>query len=454
MKKNKYEIDMCNGTIMDKLISFALPLMVSGILQLMFNAVDIIVVGRFSGSQALAAVGSTTALINVFTNLFIGVSLGANVLAARFYAAGKDKEMSETVHTAITLALVSGVVMAVVGLVFSRWALEIMGTPADVIDQSTLYMRIYFLGMPFFMVYNYGAAILRAVGDTKRPLMFLIVAGVINAVLNMFLVIAFHMGVAGVAIATVISQMISCLLVLRCLYKTDSSYQLRFSRLCMKKFYLVQIFQVGIPAGIQSTVINISNALLQSSVNSFGSTAMAGYTAANNVLGFLYASVNAVTQACMSFTSQNYGVGKYKRMDRVLLDCGILSFVIAFVLGCGSYIFGGEILKIYTEDPEVIRCGVEILSITTVPYFLCGIMDLFPGALRGMGHSGVPMILSIIGTVGTRIVWIFWIFPQNRSLYTLFISYPASWAITIVMQVICFIFVRRTVHGQLKRNVA
>ena len=454
MKKNKYEIDMCNGTIMDKLISFALPLMVSGILQLMFNAVDIIVVGRFSGSQALAAVGSTTALINVFTNLFIGVSLGANVLAARFYAAGKDKEMSETVHTAITLALVSGVVMAVIGLVFSRWALEIMGTPADVIDQSSLYMRIYFLGMPFFMVYNYGAAILRAVGDTKRPLMFLIVAGVINAVLNMFLVIAFHMGVAGVAIATVISQMISCLLVLRCLYKTDSSYQLRFSRLCMKKFYLVQIFQVGIPAGIQSTVINFSNALLQSSVNSFGSTAMAGYTAANNVLGFLYASVNAVTQACMSFTSQNYGVGKYKRMDRVLLDCGILSFIIAFVLGCGSYIFGGEILKIYTEDPEVIRCGVEILSITTVPYFLCGIMDLFPGALRGMGHSGVPMILSIIGTVGTRIVWIFWIFPQNRSLYTLFISYPASWAITIVMQVICFIFVRRTVHGQLKRKTA
>ena len=439
---------MCNGTIMDKLISFALPLMVSGILQLMFNAVDIIVVGRFSGSQALAAVGSTTALINVFTNLFIGVSLGANVLAARFYAAGKDKEMSETVHTAITLALVSGVVMAVIGLVFSRWALEIMGTPADVIDQSSLYMRIYFLGMPFFMVYNYGAAILRAVGDTKRPLMFLIVAGVINAVQNMFLVIAFHMGVAGVAIATVISQMISCLLVLRCLYKTDSSYQLRFSRLCMKKFYLAQIFQVGIPAGIQSTVINFSNALLQSSVNSFGSTAMAGYTAANNVLGFLYASVNAVTQACMSFTSQNYGVGKYKRMDRVLLDCGILSFVIAFVLGCGSYIFGGEILKIYTEDPEVIRCGVEILSITTVPYFLCGIMDLFPGALRGMGHSGVPMILSIIGTVGTRIVWIFWIFPQNRSLYTLFISYPASWAITIVMQVICFWFVRRKIHRE------
>ena len=450
MSKNKYEIDMCNGTIMDKLISFAIPLMVSGILQLMFNAVDIIVVGRFTGSQALAAVGSTTALINMFINFFIGISLGANVLAARFYAAGKHKEMSETVHTAITLALISGVFMAVFGLVFSRFALELMGTPDDVIGQSALYMRIYFLGMPFFMLYNYGAAILRAVGDTRRPLVFLIVAGVTNALLNMFLVIVFHMGVAGVAIATVISQLISCFLVLRCLYQTESSYQLRFSRLCIKKCYLIQIFQVGIPAGVQSTVINFSNVLLQSSVNSFGSTAMAGYTAANNILGFLYASVNAVTQACMSFTSQNYGVGKYKRMDRVLLDCGILSFVIALVLGCGSYILGGEILKIYTEDAEVIRCGVEILSITTVPYFLCGIMDLFPGALRGMGHSGVPMILSIIGTVGTRILWIFWVFPQHRSLYTLFISYPASWAITIAMQAVCFVLVRRKVHGQLK----
>ena len=450
MSKNKYEIDMCNGTIMNKLISFAIPLMVSGILQLMFNAVDIIVVGRFTGSQALAAVGSTTALINMFINFFIGISLGANVLAARFYAAGKHKEMSETVHTAITLALISGVFMAVFGLVFSRFALELMGTPDDVIGQSALYMRIYFLGMPFFMLYNYGAAILRAVGDTRRPLVFLIVAGVTNALLNMFLVIVFHMGVAGVAIATVISQLISCFLVLRCLYQTESSYQLRFSRLCIKKCYLIQIFQVGIPAGVQSTVINFSNVLLQSSVNSFGSTAMAGYTAANNILGFLYASVNAVTQACMSFTSQNYGVGKYKRMDRVLLDCGILSFVIALVLGCGSYILGGEILKIYTEDAEVIRCGVEILSITTVPYFLCGIMDLFPGALRGMGHSGVPMILSIIGTVGTRILWIFWVFPQHRSLYILFISYPASWAITIAMQVVCFVLVRRKVHGQLK----
>ncbi|MCI5517283.1 MATE family efflux transporter [Roseburia sp. MUC/MUC-530-WT-4D] len=434
---------MCNGSIMDKLISFSLPLMLSSILQLMFNAVDIIVVGRFSGSQALAAVGSTTALINIFTNLFIGISLGANVLAARYYAAGRDKEMSETVHTAITLALISGVIMAFVGLIFAKGALELMGTPGDVIQLSTLYMRIYFLGMPFFMLYNYGAAILRAVGDTKRPLIFLIISGCTNAVLNMTLVIIFGLGVAGVAIGTVISQLISCVLVLRCLYHSEASYQLRFSKLSIKSAYLKPIFQVGIPAGIQSTVINFSNALLQSSVNSFGSTAMAGYTAANNVLGFLYVSVNAITQACMSFTSQNYGVGKYKRMDRVLLDCLILTVGVAGVLGGGAYLFGAQIMRIYTQDPEVIACGLEILAITTVPYFLCGIMDLFPGSLRGMGYSAVPMILSVIGTVGTRIFWIFVAFPQHRSLYFLFISYPGSWAATIVMQVICFYFVRK-----------
>lgn len=450
MKKNKYEIDMCNGTIMDKLISFSLPLMLSSILQLMFNAVDIIVVGRFSGSQALAAVGSTTALINIFTNLFIGISLGANVLAARYYAAGRDKEMSEAVHTAITLALISGILMAFVGFGVARGALGIMDTPGDVISQATLYMRIYFLGMPFFMLYNYGAAILRAVGDTKRPLVFLAVAGMANVALDLLLVIVIPLGVAGVAVGTVTSQMISCILVLRCLHKSEGSYQIRFSRLTIKGVYLKRIFQVGIPAGIQSTVINFSNALLQSSVNSFGSTAMAGYTAANNILSFLYVSVNAVTQACMSFTSQNYSVGKQKRMDRVLLDCMVLSAGVAGVLGVGAYVFGSQILKIYTSEPDVIQCGLEILAITTVPYFLCGIMDLLPGALRGMGRSAVPMVLSVIGTVGIRILWVYVFFPQHRSLYFLFISYPGSWIVTIAMQAVCFIFVRKQCIRQLK----
>ena len=336
------------------------------------------------------------------------------MLQTRFFAAGRKEEMSETVHTSITLALISGILMAFVGLVFFQRGIGINGNTGRC-DRTVdaLYADLLY-GNAVFMLYNYGAAILRAVGDTKRPLYFLIIAGVINAGLNMVLVIVFGLGVAGVGIATVFSQMVSCVLVLTCLCRTEGSYKLSFSKLSMKGYYLKQIFQVGIPAGIQSTVINFSNALLQSSVNSFGSTAMAGYTAANNILGFLYVSINSVTQACMSFTSQNFGVGKYKRMDRVLIDCMILSVGAALVLGCGAYFFGAEILQIYTEEADVIQCGVEILSITTVPYFLCGIMDLFPGALRGMGYSAVPMVLSIIGTVGMRVLWIFAFFSTAQ----------------------------------------
>ena len=449
LAKNKYEIDMVNGTIMPKLITFAIPLMLSGILQLLFNAVDIIVVGRFSGSQSLAAVGSTSSLINMLTNLFIGISLGANVLAARFYAAGKHKEMSETVHTSILTAFISGVLMIFVGIFFSRPALELMDTPSDVIELATLYMRIYFVGMPFFMLYNYGAAILRAVGDTKRPLIFLVVSGVTNACLNLLLVIVFKMDVAGVAIATVISQMISCVLVLICLYKTDAVYQLRFKKLRIKWEYLGQIFRIGIPAGIQSTLISFSNVLLQSSVNSFGSIAMAGYTAANNVLSFLYMGANSITQACMSFTSQNYGARKPKRMDKVLVDGLILQVVICLTLGVLAYVFGNQVSNIYTDDPNVIKCSVEILALTTVPYFLCGFMDTFPGVLRGMGRSTVPMILCLLGTVGVRILWIYCFFPHNRTLGYLFVSYPVSWIATIVMQLIYYIFIRKEVHKEL-----
>ena len=447
MANSKYEMDMCSGPLLSKLIAFAVPLMLSGILQLMFNAVDLIVVGRFTGSTALAAVGSTTALISVFINLFMGVSQGTNVLVAQSYAAGKKKDVSNAVHTSILVAAVSGVFMAVLGQLLSRWALECMGTPENVIDQSVLYMKIYFLGMPFFMLYNYGAAILRGVGDTRRPLIFLVISGAVNAGLNVFLVAVFHLGVAGVAIATVVSQCISCVLVMLCLIRTEADYRFRLRELAINGWCLKRILQVGIPAGVQGTVINFSNVLLQSSVNSFGSTSMAGYTAANNILGFLYASVNAVTQTCMSFTSQNYGVGKFKRMDRVLLNCMALSVGLALTFGCCAYFFGPQILSIYTDEPDVIQAGMEILSITTVTYFLCGLMDLIPGALRGMGHSGVPMILSIIGTVVPRIIWIFWLFPSHRSLYFLFISYPLSWIVTILMQAVCFYFVRRKVHG-------
>ena len=437
---------MCNGPLLGKILVFSIPLMLSGILQLLFNAADIIVVGRFAGSTALAAVGSTASLINLMINVFVGLSVGVNVLAARYYGAQKEKDIQDTVHTAIMMAILSGLFLVVLGESASKPMLTLMGTPDDVLDQAALYLRIYFFGMPVLMIYNFGAALLRAVGDTKRPLIFLIVSGVINAVLNLFLVIGFHLDVAGVGIATVISQLVSCILVLRCLHHTESSYQLHLAKLRIRSVYLKQIFEVGVPAGIQSTVINISNAMLQSSVNSFGSIAMAGYTASNNIFGFLYVSVNSFTQACMSFTSQNYGVKKLKRMDRVLIDCMILSVVVTLILGSSVYIFGPELLHIYSNQADVIKYGMEIFSYTTVTYFLCGLMDLFPGALRGMGYSTVPMILSIIGTVGVRIIWIYGLFPSHRSLTFLFLSYPVSWIATIIMQVICFWFVRKKIH--------
>lgn len=430
---------------MDKLISFSLPLMLTGILQLLFNAVDIIIVGRFTGSTALAAVGATTALINMMINLFIGVSIGTNVLAARYFAAKMPKELKGTVHTSVTFAIISGVFMGIMGVILARFALQIMDTPDDVIDQSVLYMRIYFCGMPFFMTYNFCAAVLRAIGDTKRPLIFLLISGAINAILNYILVRFFAMGVAGVAIATVVSQLISCVLVVSCLVRAEGAYKLDFKCLGIEWKYLKDVFKVGVPAGLQSTVINFSNALLQSSVNSFGSNAMAGYTAANNILGFLYTSVNSITQTCMSFMSQNLGAGKKNRLDKILRDCVILELVVPIILGGIAFIFARQVLSIYTTNPIDIDYGYEILSITSITYFLCGMMDLIPGAMRGLGHSTVPMILSIIGTVGTRIVWIFGFFPSHHSLRFLFISYPGSWIITITMQVICFYFVRKKV---------
>lgn len=434
---------MCSGPLMPKLISFSLPLMLSGILQLLFNAVDLIVVGRFAGSECLAAVGATTALINIFINFFIGLSLGANVCAARYYASGEHDKMSAVVHTALTTALISGLVILTLGQIFARPALKLMDTPDEIIDMSVQYMRIYFMGTPFFMLYNFGAAVLRAVGDTKRPMIFLIIAGIINAGLNVFLVVFFHLDVAGVAVATVISQMISCVLVIIVLLKSPDAYRLSFRKLRIHREFMRNIFSIGVPAGLQSTVINISNAMLQSSVNSFGQYAMAGYTAANNIFGFLYTSANAVTQGCMSFTSQNLGAGKYKRMKKVLVNCLVLETFICMIMGAAAYFFSDKVLGIYTSSPEVIDYGIKILSLTTLSYFLCGYMDCIPGALRGMGHSAVPMILSVIGTVGVRIIWIYGLFPTHRDIKFLFVSYPASWIATIIMQSVCYLIIIR-----------
>ena len=444
-KRSKFEIDMCNGPLMGKLISFSIPLVLSSNLQLLFNAVDIIIVGKFSGSTSLAAVGSTTALINLLINLVMGVSTGASVLVGHFYANKDKKSMETTVHTSIAFALAGGIVMGLLGILLSGWALTAMDTPSDIFSEALLYIRVYFTGLPFFMLYTYGAAILRAVGDTKRPLLFLVIAGIINAVLNMILVIFFHMGVLGVAIATVFSQFISCVLVIRCLRKTQGNYRLDYKKLKINPVILKKLFKIGLPAGLQGVVITFSNVLLQSSVNSFGGVAMAGYTAANNVFGFLYATVNSFAQTCMSFMSQNFGAKKLRRMDKVVRDCIILSVSVTIVLGGAVFIFGEPILGIYTNSPEVIKYGMEVFLYTTASYFICGLMDLFPGAMRGMGYSTVPMILSVIGTVGIRVFWIFCIFPFHHSLDVLFISYPLSWTVTVIMQIICYILVRNKV---------
>lgn len=441
MKTNKYEIDMCSGPLMLKLVSFFLPLMFSSILQLLFNAVDLVVVGRFAGSDCLAAVGATNALINVIVCFFIGLSLGSSVCAARYFASGEHKKMSEVVHTAILTAIISGGIILVLGQLFSKPALQLMDTPENIIDMSVLYIRIYFLGAPFLVLYNFGAAILRAVGDTKRPMIFLVIAGIINACLNVFLVVVFHLDVAGVAIATVFSQFISCVLVIRVLLRCPEAYRLYFSRLKINKDILINIIKIGLPAGMQSTVINLSNAMLQSSVNSFGEYAMAGYTAANNIIGFIYAAANSITQACMSFTSQNLGAEKYKRMRTVLYYCLILEFVICLAIGSGAYFFGDKLIGIYNSSDVVIEYGVNVLKLTTITYFLCGFMDCIPGALRGMGFSAVPMVLSVIGTVGIRILWIYVFFPTHRDITFLFSSYPASWITTIILQSVCYIII-------------
>ena len=441
---------MLNGAIMPKLITFFVPLMLSSVLQLMFNAVDLIVVGRFAGSSSLAAVGATTAIIHAFTNLFMGISLGTNVCCAKYFAVGDRERMSKAVHTSVVIAVIFGILMLFAGIAFSRPILLLMDTPEEIIDKSVQYMNIYFLGMPFFMLYNFGSAVLRAVGDTKRPMVYLIIAGIVNAILNVFLVTRFNMDVAGVAIATVISQIISCVLVVITLLRCPEGYRLCLNKLKIDKSLAGLILKIGFPCGIQSTVINISNALLQSSVNTFGEFAMAGYTAANNIFGFLYSGANAITQGCMSFTGQNFGAKKYARARRVLIDSLILETVLCLVLGVLSHIFGSELIGIYSDNESVIAAGLEVLALTTVPYFLCGYMDCIPGALRGMGYSVMPMILSIVGTVGSRIIWIFGFFPSNHDIKYLFLCYPISWVVTIIMQLTCYLVIRGRISRQEK----
>ncbi len=445
MKKQKksYEIDMCNGPLLGKILLFAVPLMLSGILQLLFNAADIIVVGRFVGHQALAAVGSTGSLINLLINVFIGLSVGTNVLVANYYGAKRYEQVRETVHTSILTSLVCGTALIFLGVFLAGPLLTLMGTPEDVLSQAALYMRIYFAGMPIIMLYNFGSAVLRAIGDTRRPLYFLLLAGIINVLLNLFFVTQLHLGVAGVALATVSSQAVSAGLVVRTLMKSEGCFRLELSKLKIYPERLKQMIRIGLPAGMQGAIFSISNVLIQSSINSFGSVAMAGSTAASNIEGFVYTSMNAFHQTAISFTSQNYGAGKLNRINRILFLC--LSCVAAVGLGMGNlaYCFGTQLLGIYSSDAAVISYGLTRMAYVCVPYFLCGLMDVMVGSLRGMGYSIMPMFVSLTGACGIRILWIFTVFSWSRSLETLFLSYPISWGITAAVHLTCYFFAMR-----------
>ena len=438
-----YEMDMCSGPLLPKILRFTLPLILTGVLQLLYNAADVVVVGQFVGPQALAAVGSTGALINLIINVFMGLGVGASVVIARAYGANDPRAVHQGVHTAIVVACIGGVLMGVLGFVLARPLLTLMGNPEDVIDSATLYMQIYFLGMPANMLYTFGASILRAVGDTKRPLYYLTISGLINVLLNLFLVIVCHLGVAGVAIATVASQVISMVLVLICLLRSDSVIRLDPHLLKIHKQSLLDILRIGLPAGLQGSLFSISNVLIQSAVNSFGSVAMAGNAAAANLEGFIYTSMNSVYQADMTFASANHGARNYPRVRRTLWLCLGTVFVIGLGLGLIFLTLGTQLLSIYNTDPDVIRFGLMRMAVICPTYYLCGMMDTMVGQMRGMGYSIIPMIVSLTGACLLRIVWIYTIFAANPTLNTLYISYPISWAATFAIHMLCYLIVAR-----------
>ena len=442
-QQTHYEIDMCNGPILSKMLRFSIPLMCSSVLQLLFNAADIVVVGRWAGDNSLAAVGSNTALIGLLTNLFVGLAVGANTLAAKYYGARDRDALHRVVHTSILLSIISGLVLTVVGVFGARTILIWMQTPENVLDLATLYLRIYFLGMTATMVYNFGAALLRAEGDTQRPLYFLSLAGVVNIVCKL--------DVAGVAIATVISQCISASLVLRCMVKDTGPLHLDLKKMRLHPQAMRQILRIGLPAGFQGILFSLSNVVIQSSVNTFGEVIMAGNSAAANIEQFVYVSMNAMYQATISFTSQNYGAGNYHRIRKIMIRAQGCVLVVGLVLGNAATLAGRVLLSIYTTSPPVIEAGLVRMGIVCTTYALCGMMDVMVGGLRGIGYSIMPMLVSLVGACGLRLLWIATIFqlPQFHTIQTIYWSYPISWAITFGVHVICFLWAMKKVKRQL-----
>ncbi len=446
MTSRNQDMDMCSGPLFRKILIFALPIMAMNILQLLFNAADMIVVGRFSGSDALAAVGATGALINLIVNLFMGLSVGTSVVIAQDYGANRPDAVSRSVHTSIAISIIGGLVVMVAGILSCQPLLFMMGTPQDIFDLSLLYLKIYFIGVPASMVYNFGSAILRAVGDSRHPMYYLIITGIVNVVLNLFFVIVLHMSVDGVAWATVISQYLSVLLILICLYRCDGAIQFLPSKLHIDWQKLKAIIKIGLPAGLQGLLFSISNVLIQSAVNFFGSTMVAASSAASNVEGFVGTTMNAYYNAAITFTGQNMGAKKYDRIDTVAKVCTVLIFATWILLGGATLIFGRPLLGLYTSDPEVVDLGMVRMRVMMVAYFTCGAMNVYPGLTRGMGYSILPMLSTLIGACLMRIVWLATLFTWHPTMIMLFACYPVTWALAGLGQVGSFFYARHQIR--------
>lgn len=445
--------NMLQGPLFWNIILYTIPIILTSVLQLLFNAADLVVVGRFCGSVSVAAVGATGSITNLIVNLFIGLSVGAGVTVAHALGAREEEAVHRTVHTALPAALVCGVLVTVIGVAFSETFLRWMGTPENVLPLSALYMKIYFGGITFTMVYNFCASILRAAGDTKSPLIFLSIAGAINVVLNVFFVTVLDMNVAGVALATVISQGVSAVLVVIVLMRRNDECKLHLSKLRFHRAQLVKMIRIGLPAGIQSSLFSISNVMIQSSINSFGDVLMSGNAASANIEGFVYVALNAFHQTAVNFIGQNVGAHQYKRVRKTLWICLGCVVVVGLGLGLGAYAIGPQLLSIYiTDSAEAIAYGVVRLTYVCIPYFLCGLMDVSTGALRGMGESVAPMIISVLGVCGIRIGWIASIFqiPQFHTPQSLYLSYAVSWTVTFLIQLAVFFRAyRRYVSGKM-----
>ena len=441
--EKRYSLDMTKGPFLKKILIFSLPLMLTGLLQLAYNSADVIVVGRFVGKEALAAVGSTGSLVNLFLNVFLGLSMGAGVMVARHIGERDEKTVHECVHTAMLMSVICGFFIGAVGFFASPLMLRLMAVPEDVIDLASLYLRIYFLGSPGLLAYNFGASIIRATGDTKRPLYILTFSGLVNVVLNLILIIVFKMGVSGVAIATIVSQYISAIFIVIYLMRMPNACRLVIGRLKIYKDELRSIIRLGLPAGVQNSLFSVSNVIIQSTVNSFGSVAMAGIAAGSNFDSYVYTCTNAVAQTTMTFTSQNMGAKKYSNIGKVYRYCILITLVVGIGMGSVGSIFGNWIVSLFSDDPQVIEIGAQRLALIMPFYFFCSLMDVAASQIRGMGKSFEPMIVSLVGACGIRLFWIYFILPLNRTLMFLYWAYPVSWAVTFFAQFAMYFVLKR-----------